>query len=183
MRSATRTNATGLTLLEMMIALGLCATVATLAVPGLRALVNDAGRVAAVNSFVHALMLARSEAITRGGVVSLCKSSDGSRCMNQAPDWNVGWIVFLNLDHDDPPSRGASETVIEVYAGWRGGHITSNRDAYSFRPFAQNVINGTVIFCDPRGSSTARALILNNVGRPRLSQRDSSNKPLRCPAS
>lgn len=182
MRSSTRTNPAGLTLFEMMIALGICATVATLAVPGLRTLVNDAGRVTAVNSFVHALMLARSEAITHGGVVSLCKSGDGSHCMNKAPDWNVGWIIFRNLDRDDPPSRGPNEPVIGVYAGWPGGHITSNREAYSFRPVAQNVINGTVIFCDPRGSSSARALIINNVGRPRLSQRDSRNKPLRCPA-
>jgi hypothetical protein len=72
--------------------------------------------------------------------------------------------------------------LLQVYAAWPGGHITSNRAAYSFRPIMQAVINGTVVFCDPRGSTAARALIITNVGRPRLSQRDSSNKPLRCPA-
>jgi hypothetical protein len=73
--------------------------------------------------------------------------------------------------------------VLHVYAGWPEGRIISNRNTYSFHPTVQSVINGTLVFCDPRGSASARAVIVNNFGRPRLSQRDSSNKPLRCPAS
>lgn len=177
-----RATSSGVTLLELMFALTIIAILGALAVPSFRNLYHDAGRVAAVNDFLHSLMLARSEAIMRGVAVSLCKSSDGSRCTNDAPDWNAGWIVFANLEWEDPPVRSEAEPVLQVYAGWRGGHITSNRAAYSFRPFMQAVINGTVTFCDPRGSATARALIITNVGRARLAQRDSSNKPLRCPA-
>ena len=172
----------GITLLELILTLSIVGVLGTLAIPTLGNLYHDAGRVATVNEFVHALALARSEAVMRSDMVSLCKSADGNSCMNRAPDWNIGWIVFANTDGDEPPVRDANEPLLQVYAGWRNGHITSNRNSYSFRPYTQGVLNGTVVFCDPRGSAWARALILNHAGRPRVAQRDSANKPLRCPA-
>lgn len=171
----------GVTLLELIVSLSVLAILGALAVPGFTGLYYDSSRSAAVNEFLTAVFLARSEAMTRGKIVSLCKSEDGIACANRAPDWNAGWMVFVNDDGDDPPVRDAGELVVQLYPGWPGGHITSNRPAYSFHSYNHGVINGTIVFCDPRGSSTARALIINRVGRPRLSQRDPDNKPLRCP--
>lgn len=172
----------GLSLLELLTTIAVFTLLATFATPLFTDLGYDAGRAAAVNDFVHALFLARSESLKRGSVVSLCKSADGNICTNNARDWSEGWMVFDNQDHDDPPMRDADEAVLQVYPGWRGGHVTSNRKAYSFRPRVQAVVNGTVVFCDPRGSATARAIIISRTGRPRLARRDSSNKPLRCAA-
>lgn len=172
----------GMTVLELMISMAILAIVSTLAVPGFSSLHHNAGRTAAVNSFIHALYLARSEAIKRGTVVSLCKSTDGQTCLNRAPEWSGGWMVFVNHDRDDPPVRDDDEPVLSVYQGWPGGHITSNRIAWSFRAYTQAVVNGTLVFCDPRGSAEARAIIISHTGRPRVAQRDASNKPLRCPA-
>lgn len=170
----------GVSLLELLTAISVLAILGAIAMPGLSDLRHDAGRTVAVNDFIHAMFLARSEAIKRGSVVSLCKSSDGNACMNKSPDWNAGWMVFANEDRDDPPVRDAEEPVLWVYAGWPEGHITSNRPAYSFRPTTQGVVNGTILFCDRRGSAHARAIIISHTGRPRVSQRDASNKPLRC---
>jgi type IV fimbrial biogenesis protein FimT len=171
---------TGVTLLELMIALSIVAILGTLAVPSFSGLLHDSERTTAVNSFVHSLYLARSEAIKRGEVVSLCKSANGENCSNTAPDWNGGWMVFINEDRDEPPVRDANEPVIAVYEGWPTGHITSNRSAYSFRAYTQAVVNGTIVFCDSRGSAHARAVIISHTGRPRVTQRDASNKPLKC---
>ena len=171
----------GVSLLELLTAISVFAILGAIAMPGLSNLRHDAERTAAVNGFIHAMFLARSEAIKRGSVVSLCKSTDGNACMNKNADWNAGWMVFANTDRDDPPVRDKDEPVLSVYAGWPEGHITSNRLAYSFRPTTQGVVNGTILFCDPRGSAHARAIIVSHTGRPRVSQRNSSNKPLRCP--
>lgn len=170
----------GVSLFELLTAISVLAILGAIAMPGLSNLRHDAGRTTAVNDFIHALFLARSEAIKRGSVVSLCKTTDGSTCMNKNPDWNAGWMVFANEDRDDPPVRDADEPVLSVYAGWPEGHITSNRQAYSFRPNTQGVVNGTILFCDPRGSAQARAIIISHTGRPRVAPRDASNKPLRC---
>lgn len=172
----------GVTLLELMISVAILAIVSTIAVPGFSSLRHNAERTTAVNNFIHALYLARSEAIKRGAVVSLCKSGDGLTCMNRAPEWSTGWMVFVNDDRDEPPERDADESILAVYQGWPAGHITSNRNAYSFRPYIQAVVNGTLLFCDPRGSAQARAIIISHTGRPRVAQRDASNKPLRCPS-
>jgi type IV fimbrial biogenesis protein FimT len=172
--------AAGVTLLEMMITVSIAALLGTVAVPSFNQLMRDNERAAAVNSFVHSLYLARSEAIKRGDVVSLCKSADGRTCTNAAADWNGGWIVFVNKDRDDLPVRDAEEDIIQVYSGWPAGHITSNRAAYSFRAYNQAVVNGTIVFCDARGPAHARAIIISHTGRPRITQKDSSNKPLKC---
>ena len=170
----------GVSLLELLTAISVFAILGAIAMPGLSNLRHDAARTAAVNDFFHALFLARSESIKRGSVVSLCKTTDGNTCMNRSPDWNAGWMVFANTDRDDPPVRDKDEPVLWIYAGWREGHITSNRPAYSFRPVTQGVVNGTILFCDPRGGAHARAIIISHTDRPRVSQRDASNKPLRC---
>jgi hypothetical protein len=89
-------------------------------------------------------------------------------------------MVFVNADRDETPVRDEGEPVLQVYQGWPRGHIWSNRVAYSFRPYVQGVVNGTIVFCDSRGSAEARAIIISHTGRPRISRRDASNRPLRC---
>jgi type IV fimbrial biogenesis protein FimT len=177
---AGRLRSAGVTLLEMMMTVAIVAVLGGIAAPSFTGMIRDNERTAAVNSFVHALYLARSEAIKRGRIVSVCKSSDGSTC-NRAGAWSDGWMVFVNDDADDQPQRDDGEDILMVYAGWPNGSITSNRLAYSFRAYNQSVVNGTLLFCDSRGGDHARAIIISQTGRPRVSQRDSSNKPLRCP--
>jgi type IV fimbrial biogenesis protein FimT len=92
----------------------------------------------------------------------------------------MGWIVFVNRDRDEPPERDAAEPLIFSSTGSSGVSITSNRRGYSFRPVTQAVVNGTIVFCDARGSTQARAIIISHTGRPRVAQLDADGKPLRC---
>lgn len=170
----------GVTLMEMLTVIAVLGILATLAVPSFSTLRYNADRSAAVNDFFHAIFLARSESIKRGQVVSLCKSTDHETCANRGTQWTAGWIVFVNTDSDDLPERDPGEPLIAAYAGWPRGEITSNRAAYSFRPYTQGVVNGTIVFCDARGSQHARAIIISHTGRPRVAQLDASNKALRC---
>jgi type IV fimbrial biogenesis protein FimT len=152
------------------------------AVPGLHTFHLDNQRATVVNGFLHSLFLARSEAIKRAQTVSVCRSTDGRNCDARSGDWTGGWIVFANRDRDEPPQRDAGEELIARSDGWPGGSITSNRRAYSFRPATQRVVNGTIVFCDARGSAHARAIIISHTGRPRVAKRDAEGKPLRCPS-
>jgi type IV fimbrial biogenesis protein FimT len=170
----------GTTLVELLTALAVVAVLVTLGAPAFNTLHLDGRRTATVNGFLHALFLARSEAIKRAEIVSICRSSDGQRCDHGAADWNVGWIVFVNRDRDEPPERDPQEELVVSAAGWPGGSITSNRRAYSFRPATQGVVNGTIVFCDERGSAHARAIVISHTGRPRVAQRAADGKPLRC---
>jgi type IV fimbrial biogenesis protein FimT len=170
----------GTTLVELLTTLAIVAVITTLAAPSLRALQLDGRRTAMVNGFLHTLFVARGEAIMRAQIVSVCRSADGQNCDYRGADWSSGWIVFVNGDRDDPPERDAAEELIVSAAGWPGGSITSNRRAYSFRPATQGVVNGTIVFCDPRGAAHARAIIISHTGRPRVALSDADGKPLRC---
>ncbi len=172
----------GTTLVELLTTFAVVAVLATLAAPTFRSLQLDSRRTAVVNGFLHGLFLARAEAIKRMQIVSICPSPDGQRCDSRAGDWSAGWIVFVNHDRDDPPVRDAGEHLIVSSGRWPGGTITSNRRAYSFRPVRQGVVNGTIVFCDARGSAQARAIVISHTGRPRVARLDADGKPLRCPS-
>lgn len=169
----------GVTLLELIGTLAIAGILGSIAVPTFAHVLRDNERTAAVNAFVHSIYLARSEAIRRGEVVSLCSSRDASTCSGNRMAWNEGWIIFANHDRDDA-IRDEDEPVLFNHAGWERLNITSNRRSFSFRPYTQGVVNGSIVFCDSRGSAHARTIILSHSGRPRIASRDSSNRPLRC---
>lgn len=175
------TRVNGLTLFELMLSLSLLAVASTVAMPAFATLRRNAVRTATVNDFLHALYLARSEAINRVEVVSVCKSDDGRTCGNDLPDWAVGWLVFANHDRDQPPQVDPDEPVLRTYPGWPQGHITANRPAFSFRPVTQSGVNGTVLFCDASGGAAARAIVISQTGRPRATATQTDGSPLACP--
>ena len=173
--------ARGFNLFELMLALSIAAILLGIGVPAFKGMWLDSQRTVAVNAFIHSIFLARSSAFTYRGTISICRSADGENCSNGTANWEQGWIVFVNDDRDDPPVRDRDERILSVQQALPGSTIASNRLAYSFKSYRRDVINGTIVFCDHRGSAEARAIIINIAGRPRVSKRDSENRPLRCP--
>ena len=170
----------GYTLPELIFALALVAGTLSYGIPTFRDLGLDGARTREVNALVHAIYLARSEAIKRNGVVSLCPSRNGSSCGPAGTPWQSGWIVFVNTDRDQPAVRDAGEDLLRVYAAWPRGQVAANRSTLSFRPFGQSGVTATFTFCDLRGGSAARAVIVSQTGRPRVSGRDASGGRLTC---
>lgn len=171
----------GITLVELLVTVAVVAVVGTLAVPGFKGVMRDSARATAVNAYMHAIFLTRSEAIKRNQVVSICRSRDGETCLYGSVGWERGWMVFVNQDRDEPPVRDPGEPVVILHEGWPNGVIKSNRTGYSFRPQTQGMVNGTVVFCDPRGRRHSRAIIISHTGRPRIAAHDADGKPLPCP--
>jgi type IV fimbrial biogenesis protein FimT len=170
----------GTTLIELLVALAVLGMIVSFAIPSFATASLNAAQTAQVNLFVQAIYLARSEAIKRNDVVSLCPTLDGASC-TPSSDWKSGWLVFVNDDHDSPASRDGAEALLRAYAAWDTGHISSNRSTLSFRAFGQSGVTATVVFCDRRGSSRAKAVIISQTGRPRITTRSSSGGALACP--
>ena len=170
----------GYTLPELAFTLAIACGLLGWGVPAFRDLRLDTARAREVNQLVQAVHLARSEAIKRNGVVSLCPSLEGEWCAPAGTPWHRGWIVFVNRDRDAPAFRDAGEPVLRVYAPWTRGAVQANRATLSFRPFGQLGVTATFIFCDGRGAPAARAVIINQTGRPRVSDRSASGAALHC---
>lgn len=165
-----RLNA-GYTLWELLLTLVVAGTVLGIGVPGFERFVLDARRTADVNGFVTAIQLARSEAAKRGHSVVLCKTADTVVCGGPGLGYEAGWMVFVNDDDKQPPTRSPRELLLFAYAPTMDGTIRSNRRLFEFRPFRRRSTNGTVTFCDRRGNAAARAVIVSYTGRPRTSAR------------
>ena len=70
----------GFSLTELLLTIALLGVVTGFTVPSFRTLQLDAARARQVNQFVQSIHLARSEAMKRNGIVSLCPSQDARSC-------------------------------------------------------------------------------------------------------
>ena len=170
----------GFSLTELLLAIALLGVVTGFTVASFRTLQLDAARTRQVNQFVQSIHLARSEAMKRNGIVSLCPSQDARTCAAPGTGWETGWIVFANLDRDAPASRDPDEPLVQAYAPWRGGSLRGNRPTLSFRSFGQSGVTATFTLCDARGSDAARAVIISQTGRPRIALRTANGHALDC---
>lgn len=161
----------GFTLLELLVALALTAILATIAYPGFTAWLLDSRRDATIATTLHAVHAARQFAATRAESVELCGTLDAAHCSG-AMDWSSGLLVI-----------GADGTVHRNLASPQPAHgptLRSNRSVIRFEPGTSFASPATVTICDRRGSGAARAVIISRSGRPRVSERDASNRLLRC---
>jgi len=170
----------GYTLPELVFTMAIAMGLLGWGVPAFRDLQFNAVRTREVNQFIQAVYLARSEAIKRNGVVSLCPSLDGEWCAPSGTPWQRGWLIFVNRDRDSPAVRDDGEDLLRVYAPWDKGAVNANRATLSFRPFGQMGVTATFTFCDQRGSRSARAVIISQTGRPRVSDRSAAGELLAC---
>ena len=107
----------GFTLPELMVTVVVVAILITVAVPGFRTMVQNNRITTQVNELVTSLNLARSEAIKRSTVVTVCASSSGANCVG---NWDQGWIIFTDSDNNGVVTGGTDE-ILRVSPELAGG--------------------------------------------------------------
>jgi type IV fimbrial biogenesis protein FimT len=109
-RIAPRPRASGFTILELMITVAVLAILLGIAVPSFSAMIRQNRLAAQTNDLLTAAAVARSEAVKRGSLVTLCPAN-GNNCSGNA-QWDGGWLVIT----DDGPNVGtldAGEIVVQ----------------------------------------------------------------------
>ena len=169
----------GFTLLELLATLAVGALLLAMAVPAFTSLVLDARLTTAVNRVVHGVHVARHESLKSGADVVLCRRTSGRQCVDTG-GWHTGLIVFVNRDRDDPPRVDAGEPILQSEPALPLSAVLANRRAFVFRPWSRSV-NGTLTFCDRRGTARARAVVVSYTGRPRATSAAKADGALSCP--
>jgi prepilin-type N-terminal cleavage/methylation domain-containing protein len=188
----------GFTMVEVLVVMTISAILLALAIPSFERLLRTNRVSSATNSMLAAMDLARSEAVRRSGVVTVCRSTNADApnpaCSSAAAggyadnDWASGWIVFakapanvVNLGtveaNDELLLR---QTPFQAMAQQRlimESTLANNQwRAYGPRGLNAGGAIGITLFIDVRDtavavrSDMARCLVANITGRPRVAR-------------
>jgi type IV fimbrial biogenesis protein FimT len=162
-------NAAAFTLIELMVGIAVAAILVTVGIPGFRDLILDNRMAAQINSLVADLSYARSEAVKRNSDVVLCKRNTAGTACAGTRNWHDGWIVWAE----------STGTVLRVRDALPAGATipspARNRIRFNGQGFSPGS-NVTFIFCDSRGHTKARGVVLSNTGRLRTTRDDDGDK-------
>jgi len=150
-----------------MITAALMSIVLSLGVPELHGFVADSRMITGVNDLVRDANAARSEAVKRGGRVTLCTSNDAATCGGLG-DWASGWIAFVDTNGD--ATLDAGEKIVRVH-GAAGGTMQmvgtaaiANYVSFSGtgepRTPAGAAQTGSVKVCDDRTGNVGKSISL-----------------------
>jgi type IV fimbrial biogenesis protein FimT len=180
----------GFTIVELIIVLVIAGVLAALAAPSMSEFVKNNARATRVNTMVTALNYARGQAIARGARVSLCKSVAFAGCdLPGTGDFGRGWIVFT--DGNPRGTVSGTDTVLRIFQPDMGGSVTLTgvkedpsitMAGLSYEstglgldlnaaPTDTLVSRNTVFrYCDDRGPSQARGIVIGFTGFPSLTR-------------
>ena len=175
-------NSHGLSLIELIITVTTLATLVALATPSLTTLMLRNEQTTAANSFLNHFYFARSLAVQKEKHLIICPSEDGKSCIENG-NWSRGLIVYEDrkrngiLDPDDPVHGQyilPKNSKISIHSSKARTKVVYHGDG---RPSGYNL---TLTFCDPEERIEPKALIVNNVGRIRISDHGPGDSPLQC---
>jgi type IV fimbrial biogenesis protein FimT len=166
-----RFRSRGFTLIEMMVVVSILSVLGALAIPRFGDIVERQRVRQAASDLTAAIYLARSEALRRGGQVTLRKVSSPECHAVELKEWSCGWLVFADADNDG--LHDAEETRIEAWPARRGvkvelgiggkgagAHLKADRwgqfnglGAFSFRlrPHSREGADASLLLCMSAG--------------------------------
>lgn len=160
----------GFTLLELVIVVTIGAIMVTMALPGFASLLESNRRATTSNLLVASLMHARSEAVTRRHPVSVCPI-DATRSCRDDPDWNAGWMVFLDAGRQGRPD--SDDDILRVVERPEGASrlrigTTSGRRLVRYQPTGTaGGSNLTLSICSADSGEILGLVVVNRTGRAR----------------
>lgn len=117
-------RARGFTLVELLVVMTIGAILVAAAVPSFQWIVATSRTSNAASDLIATFELARSEAMRRGDVVAVCRTTDPNAaeaalaCSSvsgagfDGNDWGSGWVMFAKTGGVDPAAIEAGDTVI-----------------------------------------------------------------------
>lgn len=167
MDAAGYSRARGYTAVQLLIVMAIVGIGAAIGMPSFKSLIEWQRATTRVHLLTTYLAMARSLAVTQGVPVSICPSTDGTRCRTDR-NWSQGWMLFKDPERGEQPPSAASVIRVEHTSATGGIDITSTRgrSIVRFLPNGRNSgTNITISLC-----SNARRLVdvvVNNSGRAR----------------
>ncbi|MBT8071435.1 MAG: hypothetical protein HKP21_06810 [Xanthomonadales bacterium] len=162
-----RSQARGITALELMVTMAVIAILLATAVPSFRAYTLKHRMQTAMDVLQTDLNMARGRAISHNIQTIICPADNSIACSG-TPDWHHGWIIFSDLNRDRQKQPG--EPLHKRANATEFLSISSSRSRSYLRFYPNGTAPGTnitILFCDQRGAEHAGKIIVSNTGRIR----------------
>jgi len=194
----------GLSLIELLVTMSIAVILLTIGVPSFVDMITSNTATSYANDLLGDINYARSEAITRGSRVVVCKgTATAANSVCTDGEWGAGWKVFEDCNDNktidtatcpDRDSNGTAddEAVLRVHGalsgGWtlRGGlFANAGTSGYiSFSPVGLTRNNGTLVACKDgnlnSGNQTrSSAVTINITGRASVLPYNASGIPVK----
>ena len=157
----------GFTLIELLVTISIAVILLTVAAPSFITFLQNNRLSTQTTELVTALQYAKSEAIKRNTIVSVCPVAGATTvCTGGATAWSNGWTVMT-----DPNNDCVKDTGDEVLRAWPAvDNVSVCFNAGTSVSLLYNGMTsnfGTFRLCDDRGAASANAIILSQQGRTR----------------
>ena len=169
----------GFTVVELMMAVAILGILTLIALPNFENQVRRSAINKVQEDLYADLVFARSESIARGRHVSICAVSDPEAdlpsCSSSEDDWNKGWMVFTDSNHDGDVDAAVNYTpadeYLRLYTNSNKDQMTLSTDktaiTYSSRGMLKTTTGSTLTFCDKKASYSDALVISPGTGRVR----------------
>jgi len=161
----------GFTLVELMVVIAIAAILAGIGMPNLQTTLQDNKMTSLHNELLAALSFTRSTSVTQGSSTTLCKANLAANgCAAISASWENGWIIFPDSNNNGVVDVGEEilmlkndlpENISISYSR------NSSRITYGAQGYAVG-FNGNFMFCDKRGDSAKKGMVISNNGRVRV---------------
>lgn len=181
----------GYTVLELIITMVIGTLVIGMVAPAFGDMIRSNNLVDKRNRLFRDLVYSRQNAIDRGRPVVICTSDRASRgCARNPADWDSGWTIFIDRDHDGDCVDADGDTRCDrdngrILRQWvpesrlalkiRGNNNLSRRVRFQSTGISAGY-NGTITFCADR-NIRPRGIVVANTGRVRTADPDNLGCP------
>ena len=115
----------GFTLVEVMVTVIIVAILSAMAAPSYKSIVTDMRMSSEINALINDLNFARSEALKRGQIISVCPAlspTAATTSCSATTDWSTGWVVLApsgvtplrlsaGVTHSDTLTSGLTSSI------------------------------------------------------------------------
>lgn len=160
----------GFSLIEMLACISIITIICAFALPSMQSMSASSQSDKVAGQLYHHLNLARTEAILRNTITTVCASMDGRTCLKQK-DWSSSEILVFH-DHNGDGYRDSDDTLVSSI------NMATDRNGLTWRSFGNKPYlqwqpsgmtyfqNGNLTYCPANGDGRhARRLVLNGAGR------------------
>ena len=177
----------GFTLIELLITVVIAGILLAVGVPSFNTFLKKSRLTTNINTFVTDAALTKSEALKRGGRVTMCKATFADTDMDGIPDayvcqlglgsdWSQGWVIFTDINNDAVYNTAIEALIKQTGAFGTEFTMIGNVNVRNYISYVSSGLTqqiggglqaGTITLCDDRGANFAKAAIVSSTGRLR----------------